>query len=763
MRPPELRGSAKVKRNIPARKREQEALRRANAYNRSLLEANLDPLVTIGPDGKITDVNAATEAVTGCARATLIGTDFSDYFTDPEKARAGYQQVFHEGLVRDYPLELRHRDGHITSVLYNASIYRDESGNVAGVFAAARDITERKREQEALRQANAYNRSLLEASLDPLVTIGPDGKITDVNAATEAVTGCARATLIGTDFSDYFTDPEMARAGYQQVFREGLVRDYPLQLRHRDGYITSVLYNASIYRDENGKVVGVFAAARDITERERAQEALRQANAYNRSLLETSLDPLVTIGPDGKITDVNAATEAVTGCARATLIGTDFSDYFTDPEKARAGYRQVFHEGLVRDYPLELRHRDGRIRSVLYNASIYRDERGNVAGVFAAARDITERKRAEEALRQREQRLSSMLLEAVRDYAIIFLEVDGRVASWNKGAERIKGYRAEEIVGQHFSRFYTPDDIANGKPDRELQIATSEGRLEDEDWRVRKGGSRFWASVVLTALQDAGGKVNGYVKITRDLTARKQAEDEIKRYTEDLKRSNQELEHFAYVASHDLQEPLRTVAGFSQLLAQRYRGKLDADADEFITFVVEGATRMQNLINDLLAFSRIGTRGNPFAPVDCEEILQIAKENLRFTIAESGVTITNDPLPALVADQTQLTQLFQNLFSNAIKFRRPEEAPCIHVSAVRLGGAWQFSVRDNGIGIAPQYFDRIFVIFQRLHGREEYSGTGIGLAICKKIVERHGGRMWVESEPGTGSTFHFTIPDQRRN
>src|SRR5271165_4199979 len=215
---------------------------------------------------------------------------------------------------------------------------------------------------------------------------------------------------------------------------------------------------------------GSAKVKRNIPAGKRGQEALRQASAYNRSLLEASLDPLVTIGLDGKINDVNAATEAVTGCARPTLIGTDFSDYFTDPEKARAGYQQVFREGLVRDYPLELRHRDGRITSVLYNASVYRDENGNVAGIFAAARDITKRKRAEEALRQSEQRFSSMV-EAVRDYAIIFLEPDGRVASWNKGAERIKGYRAEEIVGQHFSRFYTPADIANGKPERELQVA----------------------------------------------------------------------------------------------------------------------------------------------------------------------------------------------------------------------------------------------------------------------------------------------------
>ncbi len=486
--------------------------------------------------------------------------------------------------------------------------------------------------EEALRRANAYNRSLLEASLDPLVTIGPDGKITDVNAATELVTGCGRDALIGTDFSDYFTEPETARAGYRQVFRDGFVRDYALELRRADGHITSVLYNASVYRDEDGRVIGVFAAARDITERKRAEDALRRANLYNRSLLEASLDPLVTIGPDGKITDVNAATEAVTGRDRKNLIGTDFSDYFTEPDRAREGYLQVFRDGFVRDYALELRRADGHITSVLYNASVYRDEAGQVIGVFAAARDITERKRAEQ---------------------------------------------------------------------------------------------------------------------------------EIRTYAEELRRSNQELEHYAYVASHDLQEPLRTISSFSQLLSRRYQGRLDSDADDFIAFIVEGATRMQRLINDLLAFSRIGTRGRPFTAVDCEDALRAAIENLGVAVAESDTTITHDPLPTVRADATQLTQLFQNIIGNAIKFRRPEEPPRVHVSAQRQAAGWQLSVRDNGIGIDPQFFERIFVIFQRLHGRDDYPGTGIGLAICKKIVERHGGRLWVESEPGNSSTFHFTIPDHR--
>jgi PAS domain S-box-containing protein len=369
-------------------------------YARSLIEASLDPLVTISAEGKITDVNEATVKVTGLDRKKLIGTDFSDYFTEPDEARNGYQQVFSKGFVTDYPLTIRHRDGRLTDVLYNASVYKDAKGDVLGVFAAARDVTEQK-------QAAEYARSLIEAALDPLVTISPEGKITDVNEATVKVTGVPREKLVGTDFSDYFTESDQAREGYQRVFSEGFVTDYPLTIRRSDNRLTDVLYNASVYKNARGEVLGVFAAARDVT-------AQQQAAQYARSLIEASLDPLVTISAEGKITDVNEATIDVTGRSREELIDTDFSTYFTEPDKASEGYQQVFSKGFVTDYPLTIRHRNGGLADVLYNASVYKDVHDNVLGVFAAARDVTAQKQAEALITEQRDREMDRLLELER-------------------------------------------------------------------------------------------------------------------------------------------------------------------------------------------------------------------------------------------------------------------------------------------------------------------------------------------------------------
>ena len=469
----------------------------ASQYSRSLIESSLDPLVTISPEGKITDVNEATIKVTGVPRSHLVGTDFSIYFTEPDKAREGYQRVFEEGFVTDYPLTIRHKDGQLTDVLYNASVYKDTRGNVLGVFAAARDVTEQK-------EASQYSRSLIESSLDPLVTISPEGKITDVNEATIKVTGVPRSNLVGTDFSIYFTEPDKAREGYQRVFEEGYVTDYPLTIRHKNGQLTDVLYNASVYKDTRGSVLGVFAAARDVT-------AQKEASQYSRSLIESSLDPLVTISPEGKITDVNEATIKVTGVTREKLVGTDFSIYFTEPDKAREGYQRVFEEGYVTDYPLTIRHKNGQLTDVLYNASVYKDTRGSVLGVFAAARDVTAQKEASQ--------YSRSLIESSLD-PLITISPEGKITDVNEATIKVTGIEREHLVGTDFSIYFTEPDKAR----KGYQRVFEEGFVTDYPLTIRHIKGKL-TDVLYNAsvYKDTRGNVLGVFAAARDVTAQKEA------------------------------------------------------------------------------------------------------------------------------------------------------------------------------------------------------------------------------------------------
>jgi PAS domain S-box-containing protein len=381
---------------------------------------------------------------------------------------------------------------------------------------------------------------------------------------------------------------------------------------------------------------------------------------------------------------------------------------------------------------------------------------------------------AQEALRQSEERFR-LLVSSVKEYAILILDPEGRVVSWNEGAEGIKGYSAEEIIGQHSSRFYTAEDVRDGKPRFELEEATKTGRFECEGWRVRKDGSRFLAHVVITPLRDEAGRLRGFGKITRDITERKKSEDllakkveelkhsneELRRSDEEMKRSNEELQQFAHIASRDIQEPLRMVASYTQLLAQRYQGRLDPDADEFIGFAVDGCSRLKGLLHDLMAYLCAAPHGNTFREISGENALNESLRSLRTAIERSGAIVTRGALPLIRTDEAQLARVFQHLVGNAIKYRGAA-VPQVHVAALKnLSNEWIFSVRDNGIGIAPEHWDTIFVLFQRLHGHHEFEGTGIGLAICKKIVERLGGRIWVESQPEKGSTFYFALPEKR--
>jgi PAS domain S-box-containing protein len=525
------------------------------------------------------------------------------------------------------------------------------------------------------------------------------------------------------------------------------------------------------FHDTEGNAL-IMEVGLDVTEQKHAQESLGSASRYARSLLEASLDPLVTISAEGKITDVNEATVKVTGVTREKLIGTDFSNYFTEPEKARQGYRQVFDKGSVTDYPLTIRHKEGKLTDVLYNATVYKDTRGNVLGVFAAARDVTEKKRAEDELdryrehleelveeRTAELRRSEVSLARAQEIAHLGsweLDLVINKLTWSDEVYRIFGLQPKQFDATYeaFLERVHPDDRA--AVDKTYSDSVQQGKDSYEiEHRIVRGdtGEIRFVHEKCEHFRDDAGNIIRSVGMVHDITERKQHEQQ-------LKRSNENLEQFAYVASHDLQEPLRIMASYSQLLERRYKEQLDRDAKDFIEFIVDAAGRMQTLITDLLAYSRAGRHDLTLSQVDCNKVMQKVTSALSKTIEAEEARVSWDELPVVAGAEISFMQLFQNLIGNALKFRS-SEPPEINVSVINKNNEWVFSVSDNGIGIEPQYKERIFQIFQRLHSRSDYAGTGIGLSICKKIVDNFGGRIWVESESGKGSTFYFTVPIER--
>jgi len=810
-----------------------------------------------------------------------------------------------------------------------------ESAEGILVAATIREIAEGKRIEKAIEEANATSSGRLKELADQkfaldqhasLAVTDVQGTIIDVNDKFRAISQFSRDELIGQNH-------RILKSGYhskdffEQMYHaiaNGTVWHGEIKNRAKDGSIywveTTIVPSpgpdgnprqyVSIQTDITKSKIAAEALVGDALELSRQAEELArsrqaletqtrmlQSEARYRGLLEAAPDAMVVVNPTGEIVLLNVQAENQFGYSRDELIGQEVRNIIPQgfAERLIADGTRSAAEALAQQIGagIELvgRRKDGSEFPLEIMLSPLESAEGIL--VTAAIRDISVRKNAEkhlarmeerrrlgeDALRESEERYR-MLLDGIQNYAIFSMDPRGQILSWNAGAERIKGYSADQIIGRNFSCFFTSADIERGRPEEILRIAAASGRHEEQGMRVRRNGSRFLANVVFTALRDAAGNLRGFSEFShdlsesqesearyrglleaapdamvvvnqageivllnvraekelgysrdelvgqkvkniipegfaeriiadgtrsaaealaqqigtgielvgrrkdgsefpieimlsplesadgilvtaaiRDITERKESDEHLAKTVEELKRSNDDLQQFAYVSSHDLQEPLRMVSSYTQLLAKRYKGRLDSDADEFIAFAVDGCNRMQGLIQDLLAYSRAGTIEKKLREVHSENALQKALINLRAAIKQSGAVVTHDTLPAITTDETQFTQIFQNLVGNAIKYRRAED-PRVHVSAARNdGNEWTFSVRDNGLGIDPQYFERIFVLFQRLHGRDEFEGTGIGLAVCKRIVERLRGRIWVESQLEKGSTFYFTLPD----
>jgi PAS domain S-box-containing protein len=473
---------------------------------------------------------------------------------------------------------------------------------------------------------------------------------------------------------------------------------------------------------------------------------------------------------DGHVLTWNAGAERMQGYSREEIVGCHFSTFYTEPDVARGHpadeLRLALRDGRYEEEGWRVRKDGSRFWANVVITPLY--DEGELVGFGKVSRDLTGRRHAEEELRARARELERVnaqlaeyrqLVSSVRDYAIFMLDVSGHIRSWNLGAEHLKGYRADEVIGRHFSLFYSDADRERGHPADELRIAAQEGRYEEEGWRFRKDGSRFWASVTITAMRSEDGRLDGFAKVTRDLTARKEAQDALVRALEELREANEELDRFASVAAHDLTGPLSTIAGFASLLADS--AALPSNEKAYAGHILTSAERLLAMLHALLAYARAGASTPAPEQVRVATVAREVLDDLAGPIAEHGsdVTVAVPDEATVLADPTDVRALLQNLISNAVKFADPRD-PQVSIAAEPEHGMWRVAVEDNGDGIAEADQRRIFKPFDRAGGGDERAGYGLGLAICQRLVDRYGGALGVESAVGQGSRFWFTIADR---
>jgi PAS domain S-box-containing protein len=730
---------------------------------RRTFERAASGLAHIGLDRKFIRVNRRLTEILGYSEAelkSLRGREISH--PDDIDMINSQRPALYEGRAESLHVEKRYlkKGGETVWVAITIVLERDAAGRPLFEIAVFDDITARKRAEAALRESEERFRQTFELAASGMAHVTLDGHFLRVNRSLCQILGYGRDELVGRSVKELshpedrdLTDAERGRV------REGEIETARFEKRYvrKNGTVVWVDLAIALARDAAGEPEYEIAVFDDITSRKVLDAALRDKTELLQ--LGQSAARMIILDYDirGDYLTWSDNPEWLRGPLPASGEYPKFKDQVHPDDRERFILARSRAIDTLEPGTQEYRvvRTDGQVLWVMARHRMLAGGDGKAARMLVALIDVTERKHAEAALRESEARFRS-LTQLSSDW---YWEQDNsfRLTFMSGRMGERTGLDARSFLGQQ--RWDTPalnlteDDwrahrqqLVRHEPfrDFELQRPTPEG------------GSR-WISLSGEPVYGDDGAFVGYRGVGKDITEGKQAEIALREAHEELKRSNAELEQFAYVASHDLQEPLRMVSSYTQLLVRRYGDKLDGDSREFMGYIVDGAARMKQLIEDLLAYSRVGTKGKEFREVAVEEALRRAVSNLRAAIQETGAAVTWDALPTVAADDTQLAQLFQNLIGNALKFRSAS-VPRIHVFVSSNEPQWHFMVRDNGIGIEPQYFERIFMVFQRLHNKAEFPGTGIGLAICKKVVERHGGRIWVESRPGEGSAFHFTLP-----
>jgi PAS domain S-box-containing protein len=710
---------------------------------------------------RVTKVNAAMLAQYDAAEDEFIGLTPQDFFAhDVQMGKQLWREMFDQGRLHVETCEQK-LDKTSMWIEGDYSCLYNSDGDIIGHFGIQRDISAAKRAGAALIESQQALTDFVENAIVCLHWVASDGTIVWANQAELDLLGYTREEYIGHSITEFHADQAAIEDILQKLLSDQPVREYETDLRCKDGSIRHVLIDSnSSWR--NDKFVRTRCFTRDITERKRTEDALRQSEQKFHAIFDGTFQFMGVLNHEGIVTEANQTALDAIAANLEDVVGQPFwaTPWWTHSPILQEQLQQAIARAAEGEFVrFEAEHILADKTSVFVDFTLKPifDESGKVVMLIPEGRDISDRKQAETYLRQQEEFLKSIYDGTEQAIFVVDISEAGelRYVGFNPVSERYAGVTNTQIQGK------TPEEAfgeAFGSTlrlnyERCLQAGSSISYEELLEFETHS----LWTLTTLAPLRDKQDRIFRIIGTATDISDRKRTEIALQRQKQDLIRSNNDLQQFAYVASHDLQEPLRMITSYLELLERRYKGQLDAKADKFIAYAVDGATRMQALINDLLSYSRVGTQGQNFESVDCTKVLQNVLANLQVAIAQSSAVITYDPLPQVNADASQLTQLFQNLISNAIKFHR-EDPPQIHIGVKCINSKWLFSIRDNGMGIDTQYMDRIFIIFQRLHSRTEYPGTGIGLAVCKKIVERHEGNLWVESQLGQGSTFYFTLP-----